>query len=190
MTVIGVPIPISQSNPADPPCVALDRGIHDGLMNWSPIQDVVDWGSVPDWFGAVGSIASVLFVYLGLRREIRARRSDDLRIRATQARLVSAVVEIRGTSVLRVTVANESDAPVLDVAVLAQIVAPDGTSVELAAAKHVRRIPGHDAQDIFLTVTAEHRLRPADTVLVDLTFTDHDGNRWHRIGAGQPEPVD
>lgn len=193
MTVIGVPIPISQSNPADPPCVALDRGIHDGLMNWSPIQDVVDWGSVPDWFGAVGSIASVLFVYLGLRREIRARRSDDLRIRASQARLVSAVVEIRGTSVLRLTVANESDAPVLDVAVLARVVAPDdpdGTSVELAAAKHVRRIPGRDAQDIFVTVTAEHRLRPADTVLVDLTFTDHDGNRWHRIGAGQPEPVD
>ncbi|MEV4119132.1 hypothetical protein [Micromonospora sp. NPDC049645] len=161
-------------------------------MNWSPIQDVVDWGSVPDWFGAVGSIASVLFVYLGLRREIRARRNDDLRIRATQARLVSAVAEIRGTSVLRVTVANESDAPVLDVSALARLVPaddPDGPPVALAAAKQVRRIPGHEVHDLFVTVAAEHRLRAADTVLVDLTFTDHDGNRWHRIGAGQPEPA-
>ncbi|MCG5468863.1 hypothetical protein LADH09A_002763 [Micromonospora sp. LAH09] len=161
-------------------------------MNWSPIQDVIDWGSVPDWFGAVGSIASVLFVYLGLRREIRARRTDDLRTRASQARLVSAVAEIRGTSVLRVAVANESDAPVLDVAVLARLVPsddPDGPPVELAAAKQVRRIPGRESADIFVTVTPAHRLRPADTVLVELTFTDHDGNRWHRIGAGQPEPV-
>ncbi|MET7374309.1 hypothetical protein [Micromonospora arida] len=42
--------------------------------------------------------------------------------------------------------------------------------------------------DLFITVAAEHRLSSADTVLVDLTFTDHDGNRWHRIGSGQPEP--
>ncbi|MET8039881.1 hypothetical protein ABZU25_03320 [Micromonospora sp. NPDC005215] len=161
-------------------------------MNWSSIQDVIDWGSVPDWFGAVGSIASLLFVYLGLRREIRARRTDDLRVRATQARLVSAVAEIRGTSVLRVTVANESDSPVLDVAVLARLVPPDDPDdepVPLAAAKQVRRIPGRDAQDLFVTVTAEHRLRSADTVLMELTFTDHDGNRWRRIGAGQPEPA-
>ncbi|WP_410814406.1 hypothetical protein [Micromonospora sp. 067-2] len=161
-------------------------------MNWSLIQDVIDWGSVPDWFGAVGSIASVLFVYLGLRREIRARRTDDLRVRATQARLVSAVAEIRGTSVLRVTVANESDAPVLDLAVLARLVPADetdGPPVGLAAVKQVRRIPGRDVHDLFVTVTAEHRLRPTDTVLVELTFTDHDGNRWRRFGAGQPEPV-
>ncbi|WCN80992.1 hypothetical protein [Micromonospora sp. LH3U1] len=161
-------------------------------MNWSPIQDVVDWGSVPDWFGAVGSIASVLFVYLGLRREIRARRTDDLRVRATQARLVSAVAEIRGTSVLRVTVANESDAPVLDVAVLARLAPPDdpdGPPIGLAAAKQVRRVPARDAHDLFVTVAAEHRLGPTDTILVELTFTDHDGNRWRRIGAGQPEPV-
>ncbi|WP_406072955.1 hypothetical protein [Micromonospora sp. NBC_01638] len=141
-------------------------------MNLSPIQDMVDWGSVPDWFGAVGSIASVLFVYLGLRREIRARRTDDMRVRATQARLVSAVAEIRGTSVLRVTVANESDAPVLDVAVLARLVPPDDPDsqpVGLAAAKQVGRVPGRDAHDLFVTVAAEHRLRPIDTILVELT---------------------
>lgn len=162
-------------------------------MSWLPYDDVADWGSVPDWFGALGSIASVLFVYLGLRREIRARRSDDLRVRATQARLVSAVAQIRGNSVLRVAVANESDAPVLDVAVQVRRVPPDdpdGPPVGLAPAKQVRRIPGRDVHDLFVTVTAEHRLRPADTVLVELTFTDHDGNRWHRVGAAQPEPVD
>ncbi|MEH1167209.1 hypothetical protein V6V47_17675 [Micromonospora sp. CPCC 205539] len=162
-------------------------------MNWLPHQDAVDWGSVPDWFGGVGSIASVLFVYLGLRREIRARRTDDLRFRATQARLVSAVAEIRGNSVLRVIVANESDAPVLDVTVLPRLVPPDdpdGTPVDLAAAKQVRRIQGRESQELFVTSTAEHRLRAADTVLLDLTFTDHDGNRWRRSGTGQPEPAD
>ncbi|MFF4878248.1 hypothetical protein [Micromonospora sp. NPDC000668] len=161
-------------------------------MNWSPHQAAVDWGSVPDWFGAVGSIASVLIVYLGLRREIRARRTDELRVRATQARLISAVAEIRGNSVLRVTVANESDAPVLDVTVLPRLVPPDdpeGTPTELAAVKQVRRIHGRDSHELFVTVTAEHRLRAADTVLVDLTYTDHDGNRWRRSGAGQPEPA-
>ncbi|MCX5067766.1 hypothetical protein OOJ91_18150 [Micromonospora lupini] len=161
-------------------------------MNWLPYHDLVDWGSVPDWFGAVGSIASVLVVYLGLRREIRARRRDELRVRATQARLVSSVTEVRGNSVLRVTVANESDAPVLDVTVLPRLVPPDdpdGTPTELGAAKQVRRIRGGESSDLFVTVTAEHRLRAADTVLVELTFTDHDGNRWRRIGSGQPEPV-
>ncbi|PWR06790.1 hypothetical protein DKT68_21325 [Micromonospora acroterricola] len=161
-------------------------------MNWLPYQDTADWGSVPDWFGAVGSIVSVLIVYLGLRREIRARRTDELRGRATQARLVSAVAEIRGNSVLRVVVANESDAPVLDVTVLPLLVPPDdpeGTPTELAGAKQVRRIHGRESQELFVTVTAEHRLRAADAVLVDLTFTDHDGNRWRRSGAGQPEAV-
>ncbi|CCH21520.1 hypothetical protein [Micromonospora lupini] len=162
-------------------------------MNWLPYDDVADWGSVPDWFGALGSIASVLFVYLGLRREIRARRTDELRVRATQARLVSAVAQIRGNSVLRVTVANQSDAPVLDVSVLPRLVPsddPEGPPADLAAAKQVRRINGRESSELFVTVTAEHRLQATtDTVLVELTFTDHDGNRWRRIGSGQPEPV-
>lgn len=171
----------------------LARGIHDGRMNWLPYDDVADWGSVPDWFGAIGSIGSVLFVYLGLRREIRARRVDEMRVRATQARLVSAVTEIRGNAVLRVTVTNESDAPVLDVTMLPRL-APsedsDDPPVDLATAKQVRRIHGRDSAELFVTVNGEYRLHAAtDTVLVELTFTDHDGNRWRRIGSGQPEPV-
>ena len=162
-------------------------------MNWSQYHDVVDWGSLPDWFGAVGSIASVLFVYLGLRREIRSRRTDELRARATQARLVSAVAEIRGGSVLKVVVTNESDAPVLDLAVVPRLVPRDDgdqAPTELAAPKEVRRIHGRDSQELFVTVAADRRLQNTDTVLVDLVFTDHDGNRWRRSGAGQPVPAE
>ncbi|MEU6074507.1 hypothetical protein [Micromonospora sp. NPDC047074] len=162
-------------------------------MDWSQLQQLVDWGTVPDWFGAVGSIASVLFVYLGLRREIRSRRSDELRARATQARLVSAVAEVRGSSVVRIVVSNESDAPVLDLAATPCLPPPgDGTgpAVELAAPKQVRRIHGRENHELFVTLAAGRSLTPADGVSVELIFTDHDGNRWRRSGAGQPEPAD
>ncbi|MEK8109216.1 hypothetical protein NKG94_39935 [Micromonospora sp. M12] len=61
------------------------------------------------------------------------------------------MAEIRGTSVLRVTVANESDAPVLDAAVQVRRVPPDdpdGEPVGLAPAKQVRRVPGRDVHDL------------------------------------------
>ncbi|MFG2110095.1 hypothetical protein [Micromonospora chersina] len=52
---------------------------------------------------------------------MRSRRADEMRIRAAQARLVSAVLERRGRAVLRVLISNESDAPVLDVSVVPRL---------------------------------------------------------------------
>ena len=101
------------------------------------------------------------------------------------------MAEIRGTSVLRVAVANESDAPVLDVVVLARLAPPDDPDappVGLAPAKQVRRIPGRDVHDLFVTVAAEHRLRrptPFWWTSPSPTTTAIAG-----IGSsGQPEPV-
>ncbi|WP_433530006.1 hypothetical protein ACQPYA_27980 [Micromonospora sp. CA-263727] len=169
---------------------ALVRADDHVAMGWSNFQSVIDWGTVPDWFGAVGSVGSVLFVYVGLRREIRARRADEQRARASHARLVSAVVEKRGSSIVRVVISNESDAPVLDVSVMPKLtwhtigqpdVAVSGT------ARFVPRIHGRSSHEVFIDLGAEHRLETADQVAVELTFTDHDGNRWRRDGAGQPQ---
>ena len=78
----------------------------------------VDWGTVPDWVGAVGSVLAFAAIAVGLWREWRlarlARRDDQAR----QARLVF----IRSLTIVDrtviATVSNASSEPVFDVTLI------------------------------------------------------------------------
>ena len=58
----------------------------------------VDWGSVPDWVGGIGTAGGLIFVYVGLRREIHRQRGEEYNNKAAQARLVPPKARTRGTA--------------------------------------------------------------------------------------------
>src|SRR5262245_44387771 len=47
---------------------------------------MTDWGSVPGWLEAVGTVGSFAFIGYGLLREIRLRREDEERRRLDDER--------------------------------------------------------------------------------------------------------
>lgn len=153
----------------------------------------IDWGSVPDWFGGLGTVGTLLFGVLSLRREIRARRREDRAARARQARLISTTARIQGGGVLRVRVANDSDGPVFDL-VATPVVhtgppGPGGRRVPVATVTGpVDRLDGGTSAELFVTVDRSVDLTGHASATVELRFTDQQGNRWRREGTGQPEP--
>ena len=63
----------------------------------------VNWGSVPDWIAAVGSVIAMLLAVSGLLYEMHKRRLTEAETAAerraaegNQARLVSVEVRVRG----------------------------------------------------------------------------------------------
>ncbi|MFJ6197508.1 hypothetical protein [Micromonospora sp. NPDC092111] len=161
------------------------------LVAWLPAHWHIDWGSVPDWFGGLGTVGALLFGVLSLRREIRARRREDRAARARQARLVSASARIEGGGVLRVRVANDSDGPVFDLAVAPEVPTADsgaGAVVPVAAVTGpVDRLNGHRDGELFVTVDRSVDLTAYASATVELRFTDQQGNRWRRRGGQEPE---
>ncbi|NJP31063.1 hypothetical protein [Micromonospora thermarum] len=153
----------------------------------------VNWGSVPDWFAGLGTVGTLLFGVLSLRREIRTRRREDRAARARQARLVSTTARIEGSGVLRVRVANDSDGPVFDL-VATPVVhtgapGPGGRRVPVATVTGpVDRLDGRTGAELFVAVDRTVDLTGYASATVDLGFTDQQGNRWRRSGSGQPEP--
>ncbi|MFY1622485.1 hypothetical protein ACN261_23965 [Micromonospora sp. WMMD723] len=161
------------------------------LLAWLPVHGHIDWGSVPDWFGGLGTVGTLLFGVLSLRREIRARRREDRAARARQARLVSTSTRIEGGGVLRVRVTNDSDGPVFDLTATPRVRAggDDGDVVVGVAAVTgpVDRLNGHRDGELFVTVDRAVDLTGFASATVELCFTDQQGNRWRRRGATEPE---
>jgi hypothetical protein len=166
--------------------------IVDGLMCVPPSWRI-DWGSVPDWFGGLGTVGALLFGVLSLRREIRARRREERAARARQARLVSTTARIEGGGMLRVLVANDSDGPVFDLVTVPEVYAGPpargGTPVPVTAVTGpVDRLDGGSSAQLFVTVDRTVDLTGYESATVELRFTDQQGNRWRRKGSAQPEP--
>ncbi|MFC3500193.1 hypothetical protein ACFOOK_04320 [Micromonospora krabiensis] len=153
----------------------------------------IDWGSVPDWFGGLGTVGTLLFGVLSVRRELRARRREDRAAQARQARLVSTTTRTEGGGVLRVRVANDSDGPIFDLAATPVVhtgqPGPDGRRVAVATVTGpLDRLDGGTAAELFVAVDRSVDLTRYASATVQLTFTDQQGNRWRREGTGQPEP--
>ncbi|MEU8423925.1 hypothetical protein AB0C15_23950 [Micromonospora sp. NPDC048835] len=153
----------------------------------------VDWGSVPDWFGGLGTVGTLLFGVLSLRRELQARRREDRAAQARQARLVSSTTRTEGKGVLRVRVANDSDGPVFDLAPTPVVhtgdPGPGGRHVPVATVTGpVDRLDGGAAAELFITVDRSVDLSGYASATVRLCFTDQQGNRWQREGTGPPQP--
>jgi hypothetical protein len=144
----------------------------------------IDWGSVPDWGAAVGTLLAFGIVFVGLRRERRRRRQDEARwegdrrrlederrdLEATQARLVSADIawqfDHSNGYTAAVDVLNESDHSVRDVeAWLVPTTPPSGGWPEeqpgtssLARAARSKRVPADDR--LRLVLAPPHRFTP------------------------------
>ncbi|RLP88208.1 hypothetical protein EAD89_17535 [Micromonospora sp. BL4] len=158
-----------------------------------PVGWGVDWGSVPDWFGGLGTVGTLLFGVLSLRRELRARRREDRAALARQARLLSSTTRTEGKGVLRVRVANDSDGPVFDLAATPVVhtgdPGPGGRRVPVATVTGpVDRLDGGAAAELFINVDRSVDLSGYASATVQLCFTDQQGNRWRREGTGQPQP--
>lgn len=146
---------------------------------------VLDWGTVPAWVGAVGSVLVAFVIGGGLLSEIRQRRIADERAAAERfnaaaapARLVSVGGGIAKTRGGKVSVRNDGDAPIRNVAYTVVTTTPDG---------QVRRVPARSSKPRQPFVGAHSELR-ADiissevvdprTSVIEVRFTDHNGLRW------------
>lgn len=146
---------------------------------------MTDWGSVPDWVGAVGGVAVLAAAFETLRRDRKrvAQLEGDRVEQARQAsrdRISTMAVwpEDWSSHDVRVICRNAGSEPVFDVVVRADCQEP-----------HACPTPGDagDARMLFLMRPGEEletTLRLSGTITtrpyVDMSFRDPAGDRWWR----------
>ncbi|MEU7576297.1 hypothetical protein AB0B50_01650 [Streptomyces sp. NPDC041068] len=174
---------------------------HADTAHSDAMHAAADFGSVPDWVGAVGTAAATLLLAVGLLREIRRRRLDDARAaaerraaEANQARLVSVLFRVRGSGRrVECVVRNDSSEPIRDaVPWLSWTDDPaDGLHVpEVHVEPAVPLLGPRDTAETTVSV-ADGAGTPAgpSSVRCAIAFTDADGRRWIRAATGAPMAV-
>ena len=151
---------------------------------WS--DDVpVDWGTVPAWVGAIGSLLVAIVIGGGLLYETRLRRMADARsaaerfdAMAAHARLVSVGGGIAKGRGGRISIRNDGDGPIRNLSYVVLAGTADG---------EVERLPVHPVKQYppFVGGHADLRIDIRTTRLVDprrcrieVEFTDASGLRW------------
>jgi hypothetical protein len=147
-----------------------------------------DWGTVPDWLAAVGTLAAFAVALRLLAKELAARREYEEDRRTEQARLVSTWTtfperDAQDSSLywFYVVVKNASEVPVHNVSVV----------MEEPRSPYARATGSPDCRMQFFTVAPgendrlafrhpEHHAGP-----LTLTFTDAAGRRWTRYPDGR-----
>lgn len=146
----------------------------------------MDWGTVPAWVGAVGSLLVAFVIGGGLLYEIKLRRVADERaaaerydVAAALARLVSVGGGIAKTRGGRVSVRNDGDAPIRNLRYAVMVPDQDGG---------VRRVPARSASKHRQPFVGAHSELRADvisaevvdprTAAIEVEFTDQNGRRW------------
>lgn len=152
----------------------------------------VDWGSVAEWAGAIGSSAAVVVALWIAINDARRRESERKDEQAAQARLL--VVEAHeddAGGVLNVKVTNHSSSPVFAVVVEAVHVTPYPLRVRFFSKREWARLdPGESKQagcylfamDGITIATIE----APNIVSADVSFVDSAGFRWKRWGNTPP----
>ncbi|MFF4114198.1 hypothetical protein [Streptomyces sp. NPDC001714] len=150
---------------------------------------MTDWGSVPDWVGAIGNVAVLTAAFETLRRDrarVRAleaeRREQSQHTARDRVSGVCAWPEDWSGRDIHVICRNAGDEPIFDVVVrvsgeqLGQSPSVDGSTC-------VRSVflmrPGEET-DTNLASTTPIGARP----YVDIAFRDAAGNRWWRRADG------
>ncbi len=135
----------------------------------------LDWGTVADWVGAVGTGGALLSSLYFIRRDKREAAEEA---RGAQARLVVAWTnETKGeASTYNVIghVRNASSEPVFDVEIQ---VADEGSSQNATWST-----PGLPMV-LPPQAVGEFKLYEVSTVRLDLRFTDANGRKWRRVGG-------
>jgi hypothetical protein len=161
-----------------------------------PLAAGPDWGTVPDWLAAVGTLAAFAVALRLLAKELAARRQYEEDRRRGQARLVAAWTSTPSMSrrlgdkpsMFDVIVRNGSDEPIY--AVVLTMLAPTfyrkpptgphvGGGVAFEAAYGV--LGPHDEERV------THVVESTSPGPVRVTFTDSQGYRWRRHPMGELE---
>lgn len=161
---------------------------------------MIDWGSVPAWLGAVGTISAVAVALTLAVRDSRRYAADEVvraaerrDLEAAQARLI--FFELSAFGGVKVTIVNRSDAPIHHV-LLEGVVKVDSPDAIWRVNPRVRGARAEtntiDAQGEFM-IPVEH-LDTTGTVLnhrtgeykVTFSFLDAAGLRWSKRGMNAP----
>jgi hypothetical protein len=158
-----------------------------------PLAAGPDWGSVPDWLAAIGTLAAFAVALRLLAKELAARRDQEEDRRRAQARLVNAWPTMRwresdgeaeGWSVVR----NDSDEPIYQVK-LTVVPRDSRFASDPEAARGQAQTIEDDWMGVLPRQTREGWL-PAEWklstwyVAMGLSFTDSQGRRWKRLPNG------
>ncbi|WP_020525171.1 hypothetical protein [Catelliglobosispora koreensis] len=158
----------------------------------------VDFGSVPDWIAAIGTVLSFLAVGVGLLYEMHKRRADAVSEEANQARLVTVISGTlteqefaKDSAGCSITVKNYSAAPIFEVR--AGMIEPgaDGRhTVQMPGQMKFRQQshtlgPGAELAGSFLIVARQ----TYPEAITWLEFLDAIGRRWRRVNNGPPTKV-
>jgi hypothetical protein len=166
-----------------------------------------DWGTVPDWLAAVGTLAAFAVAFRLLAKELTARREYEEDRRRQQASRVASWVGVvedpdlalspwaseTGTRRVAAVLHNGSEEPVYDCRVHLEIdPAAEGSFskvVDGAFQKGERRLTLDDRTLPPGRIHVPLSLGRADIPHVStwMTFTDASGRRWTRHPKGQLE---
>jgi hypothetical protein len=158
----------------------------------------IDWGSVPDWIGGVGSALAFAGFAIAFIWEVRKRRQDDEQAAVEHrddlkrhARLVFMKIMPGSETQKRLTIHNEGPGPILDVATTVWVWS-DGTTSELREVQVARRGPNitelgaGQHGDVWLWFVDGEQISVGQEFFPQVEFTDCDGNRWRRRDNQQP----
>jgi hypothetical protein len=153
-----------------------------------------DWGSVPDWIAGVGTAGALILGFIVLRRDVRARSdetqrraADDEDRRRRQASKVSGRVDMVPTPLLDgggptimklfATARNGSDEPIYRVVGL---MIDSLTKEDIKSLSFVDVLPGGAESDVDVTELLDDDRLKTTHWLLELAFTDSNGNKWRR----------
>jgi hypothetical protein len=146
----------------------------------------VDWGTVPAWVGAIGTVAAFAVTFALLLHEIRLRRDEASDQEKRQARL--AWVDARGMQIspspdsraviTKPVIHNDSDETIRDPFV--KVYDEHGQLLGDTQPGPLVISPGSEAVcHLMVTLALERDLGDGKTS-AELFFTDADGRRWKK----------
>jgi hypothetical protein len=160
--------------------------------------DLIEWGTVMEFFAAVGTVGALLVAYRLLRREAGRDEERARERRSDQARLVAAwvrIAKVRKSAWTQqgwqpedyeVRMLNSSPSPVYDVRLIYAVVDEEGGRVGMGATEAPILPPEESSLDLPPDMIAKWKARKAThpTLVVDIEFTDGVGRRWRRTYDG------
>jgi len=153
------------------------------VTTFLPLAASPDWGTVPDWLAAVGTLAAFAVALRLLGKELAARREQEEDRRRAQARLVNAWLGVKTRESdgeeYSAVVKNDSDEPIYQVFTTAGPAVGRFAS-DPEAGRGQAEVVDHD-WIMLLPGDAREGPLPGPLLSISLSFTDSQGRRWKRL---------